>query len=297
MRRTQQGECLRVLLLECAKKPGADPLGLYASSGAIRTPLFDLSVGRLGLELNQKQVPWEPIRSALNQPLSRDEQRHNMEASAGRAFETGRRKPIIWDTAGKVSTGVALVIPGVVISLAAGVGLGVTALGVAGGYGGGYLAGKVADRFLTTSDPNTRELWVGLISMGGGIVAGAALTVGGNRLFPRGINSGSAPRGSGKTLFRAVDASELADIVATGRYRATSGGTEGKYFFDTAEQASNFAKMMGNGPYTTTSVEVSIPELDSGQRIHPAGEGPGYFFDTPNIPAGPISIANHSVLP
>ena len=80
-------------------------------------------------------------------------------------------------------------------------------------------------------------------------------------------------------------------------YRSLPGQTEGKYFFGTPEQASNFAKMMGDGPYTITSVNVSRSELSFGQRINPAGEGPGYFFSTPNIPAGRVDIRNFSVLP
>jgi len=99
------------------------------------------------------------------------------------------------------------------------------------------------------------------------------------------------------TLFRAVSSSELADIEATGAYRSLAGQTEGKYFFDTAEQASNFARMMGDGPYTTTSIELTPGELSFGQRINPLGEGPGYFFPSPNIPSGTVNIFNFSVLP
>jgi hypothetical protein len=88
------------------------------------------------------------------------------------------------------------------------------------------------------------------------------------------------------------------DIPANGnRYRAMAGQTEGKYFFDTPEQASNYARMQGDKAYTTTSVNVSPAELARGSRIHPAGEGPGYFFDTPDIPSGPVTIFDHSVLP
>jgi hypothetical protein len=101
----------------------------------------------------------------------------------------------------------------------------------------------------------------------------------------------------GATLYRAVQAGELADIEEFGAYRALSGQTEGKYFFDTPEQASNFAKMSGDAPYTTTSVNVSDAELSLGQRINPAGEGPGYFFPTPNIPPGSVNIFHFSVVP
>lgn len=104
-------------------------------------------------------------------------------------------------------------------------------------------------------------------------------------------------RGGGRTLYRAVGPDELADIQAAGRYRVPAGRTEGKYFFETPEQASNFARMIGDQPYTTTSVRISPSQLGGGQPINPAGEGPGYFFSTPNVPSGPVTIFNYSVLP
>ena len=107
-----------------------------------------------------------------------------------------------------------------------------------------------------------------------------------------------AAGGTPTTLYRAVGPNELADIgAAGGRYRVRPGGTEGKYFFETPEQASNFARMMGDKPYTTTSVSVSPSQLRRGQPINPAREGPGYFFSTPDVPSGPVNIFNHSVLP
>ena len=110
--------------------------------------------------------------------------------------------------------------------------------------------------------------------------------------------SGAASAVAGKTgLYRAVGPEELADIGNWGRYRAKQGGVEGKYFFDTAEQASKFAKMMGDQPYTVTSTRVSRSKLRNGDRIEPAGEGPGYFFGTPHIPAGRVTVFNHSPLP
>jgi hypothetical protein len=101
----------------------------------------------------------------------------------------------------------------------------------------------------------------------------------------------------GATLYRAVGAHELQDIEKVGAYRVAAGGTEGKYFFNSPEQASNFARMMGDQPYTTTSVRVPAGQLAHGHPINPAGEGPGYFFPTPHVPSGPVTIFNHSVLP
>ena len=110
---------------------------------------------------------------------------------------------------------------------------------------------------------------------------------------------GAATRGGGggRTLFRAVGPKELSDIRATGRYRVPEGGTDGKYLFETPEQASSFARMMGDQPYTTNSVRVTPAELGRGQRITPAREGPAYFFDTPDVPSGPVNIHNYSVVP
>jgi len=102
---------------------------------------------------------------------------------------------------------------------------------------------------------------------------------------------------NGRTLYRAVGADELADIQAAGRYRVAEGMSEGKYFFETPEQASSFARQMGDQPYTTTSVTVSPPVMSAAQPINPAGEGPGFFFATPDVPSGPVTIFNYSVLP
>jgi len=55
--------------------------------------------------------------------------------------------------------------------------------------------------------------------------------------------------------------------------------------------------MMGDAPYTTTSVLVSRSELSKGQLIHPAGEGPAHSFSTPDLPRGRVSILEKSVLP
>jgi len=104
--------------------------------------------------------------------------------------------------------------------------------------------------------------------------------------------------GEGATLYRAVGARELADIEAAGfRYRVPAGGVEGKYFFRTPEQASNFARMMGDQPYTTTSVRVFPAELARATPINPAGEGPGYFFSTPDVRTGTVTIWNYWVVP
>jgi hypothetical protein len=45
------------------------------------------------------------------------------------------------------------------------------------------------------------------------------------------------------------------------------------------------------------SVRVSPAELAKGDPINPVREGPGYFFRTPDVPSGPVTIFNYSVLP
>jgi RHS repeat-associated protein len=101
----------------------------------------------------------------------------------------------------------------------------------------------------------------------------------------------------GTTIYRAVGPNELSDIRNVGRYRVRPGGVEGKYFFERPEQASNFARMAGDKPYTTTSVRVSPSELARADLIDPVREGRAYFFRTPFVPAGPVTIFNYSVLP
>lgn len=77
---------------------------------------------------------------------------------------------------------------------------------------------------------------------------------------------------------------ELDNLRQTRRYAPKEGGTEGKYFFESPEQASNVARMQGDKPYTTTSVRVPASELRRGTPINPARKGPGYVFDIPSIP-------------
>ncbi len=55
--------------------------------------------------------------------------------------------------------------------------------------------------------------------------------------------------------------------------------------------------MMGDKPYTTTSVLVPPSQLAKGQFINPARDGPGFFFSTPSVPNGPVNVFNRSVLP
>jgi hypothetical protein len=88
-------------------------------------------------------------------------------------------------------------------------------------------------------------------------------------------------------LYRAVEPSELKDIMGTGVYRSAPGGTEGKYFFPTKGQAENFSKMMektGNGPYCITSGCIPNSALRGIEPIRPAGEGTAYFVPDALLP-------------
>lgn len=91
-----------------------------------------------------------------------------------------------------------------------------------------------------------------------------------------------ASAGAGKiakrttTLYRAVSPSELADIQKTGRL-INRGSAEGKYFTNSAEHASEYAKQavkaFGDQPYTTIKTKVptsSLPSPTSVDRGIPA---------------------------
>jgi hypothetical protein len=125
----------------------------------------------------------------------------------------------------------------------------------------------------------------------------------GNRVAQGELASGSLLAAEGveaaesTVLYRGFGPNELRSVQEAGKYAAKIGGTEGKYFFKTPEQVSNFARMMGDKAYTTTSVEVSASELAGGHAISPAGEGAGYFFPAGQLPAGPVTIWDFSVLP
>jgi len=85
----------------------------------------------------------------------------------------------------------------------------------------------------------------------------------------------------GTQLFRVTGPDETADINATGGYRVPEGGTEGKYFYPTEEQANAMAgKMAAQGypsPLSLTSGYASPDVLGGFDSIAPAGEGPAYF--------------------
>lgn len=104
-------------------------------------------------------------------------------------------------------------------------------------------------------------------------------------------------------LYRAVQNGELADVMATGTYRALSGtSVEGKYFFETAQRAARFAKKMyqifpQEGPYTLTSVEVLHAVMQASTRLYVAGEGAVVFVPTSILPFGPVQVLDYIPIP
>lgn len=149
---------------------------------------------------------------------------------------------------GSFADGVKEGVKGAAISTA-GVGLGGATRGVA--RAGRWLVGKAARR---------------------GTVGTAAASV--------------APGGTTR-LYRAVEASELRDIVNTGVYRSAAGGVEGKYFFPTMAQAENFAIMMekiGTGPYCITAGCIPAAALRGIEKLDVSGEGVAYMVPDRLLP-------------
>lgn len=97
------------------------------------------------------------------------------------------------------------------------------------------------------------------------------------------------------TLYRAVTSVELNDLVVTGEYRSGIGSVEGKYFFDSADDAVKFTrKMFGlfpdEGPYTITSITISELFLKSCVRLAIAGEGGVWYLPESALPFGPVDV-------
>ena len=87
-------------------------------------------------------------------------------------------------------------------------------------------------------------------------------------------------------VWRAVGPDEAADIARSNAYRPGPGQI-GKYFYPTRGQAENLAgnytKRGIGAPYTLTSGRVPRSILDGVDSIHPAGEGPAWFFQNSQL--------------
>jgi len=103
------------------------------------------------------------------------------------------------------------------------------------------------------------------------------------------------------TLYRAVGPEELSSLENGGGYSPSPGGLESKYFYPTAQQASNFASNVSNsefGPYTLTSTEVPTSFINPQNIVNVAGEGQVITIPNEqllNIP--PPSIWNSMPIP
>jgi hypothetical protein len=94
-------------------------------------------------------------------------------------------------------------------------------------------------------------------------------------------------------IFRAVGPNELADIRLTGHYRPGGISVNGKYFYPTAQQVTNFVEMASRTkllakPYTMSSTIVRRSDLP--KPIDPVKEGLAYFFEADKIPQGAVKI-------
>jgi len=97
------------------------------------------------------------------------------------------------------------------------------------------------------------------------------------------------------TLYRAVTATELDNIIATGAYHGGGGSIEGKHFFELADDAAKFAQKMfrlfpDEGPYTITSTTVSVLVLKSCTKLTIAGEGTAWFMPKNLLPLSPVDV-------
>lgn len=100
-------------------------------------------------------------------------------------------------------------------------------------------------------------------------------------------------------MYRAVGQHEADDIGATGGYR-NAPGLEGKYFFQTQEQAEQYGQMMNKAPgfgapNYLTSGSVPTSALSSAEGMEAGSEGPGLFFrgDLSDF----FNVFNHGLIP
>jgi hypothetical protein len=120
---------------------------------------------------------------------------------------------------------------------------------------------------------------------GGGIWDGLLARV--NRIF--GIFSlvltlsGDTPRY--RDLYRAVDPTELAYLLANGNYGFNPGGVEGKYFALTYAGVVNFVNVNTAIDLTITYTTVPVSVFNSGYLFpDPGAAGPSIFFSNAQLP-------------
>jgi RHS repeat-associated protein len=95
----------------------------------------------------------------------------------------------------------------------------------------------------------------------------------------------SAAVGGIVPLFRTMGAEEAADIASSGAFRSGP-GLEGKYFFQTRQQAENLAGMFSKYENQTLATgQISSEDLTAyGEAVNAAGEGPAVWIPTEALP-------------
>lgn len=100
------------------------------------------------------------------------------------------------------------------------------------------------------------------------------------------------------TLYRAVGPDELADINKTGQV-INKGSAEGKYFTNSAEQASSYAKQavnaFGDAPYTTIKVDVPTSSLPNPVSVD--GGIPAYVIPNESLKGLKPQVLDSSAVP
>jgi hypothetical protein len=86
-----------------------------------------------------------------------------------------------------------------------------------------------------------------------------------------------------------VSPTELQDILAHHSYRVPS-GLEGKYFYDTIEQARRFPELLGATGYAVTSASFPLEALEAADRVDLAVEGVGWLLPASIFPFGPVIL-------
>jgi hypothetical protein len=91
------------------------------------------------------------------------------------------------------------------------------------------------------------------------------------------------------TGFRAVSEDELYNINETGQFGPSLTGGEGKYFFDSEQQAWDFGNRT-YGPGNFGVVQGQFPSTVPVEPINPATEGPGFWVPNQYLPNGTPTI-------
>lgn len=152
----------------------------------------------------------------------------------------------------------------------------------AGNYGAATIdaLGIIADGILAAAPGAPGAVGIGIAAARGG---GTAV---------------KAAKGGSTTLYRAVGPDELADIHKTGKL-INRGSAEGKYFTNSAEDASSYAKQavkaFGDQPYTIIKTKVPTSSLPSPVSVDRGI--PAYVLPNETLPGLKPEILNSMPIP